>query len=57
MLKKKDLNFLYRWIKELKEQIKHDVEMDAWQLVAIHSSMLQRATNDYLSLGGKRNVR
>lgn len=54
---KKDLNFLYRWIKELKQQIKHDVEMDAWQLVAIHSSMLQRATNDYVSLSGKRGVR
>lgn len=54
---KMKLGFLYSYIKELKEQIKHDVEFDAWQLVAIHSSMLQRATRDYLDLGGKREVR
>ena len=56
MTKKKDLNFLYRYIKELKEQIKHDVEFNSWQLVVIHSSMLQRATREYLDLGGKREV-
>lgn len=53
---KKDLNFLYRHIKELKEQIKHDIDIDCWQLVVIHSSMLKHAIYEYRNLGGKRWV-